>query len=59
MFPRNPYTVINIDDMWKVVLAELSALSRYNDRYKYLSNEIDIFSRYAWSVPLIKGPFYV
>ena len=33
-------------------LADLSSLSKYNDNYKYLLNVIDIFSRYAWSVPL-------
>ena len=33
-------------------LAELSSISKYNDKYKYLLNVIDIFSLYAWSVPL-------
>ena len=51
-FPRNPYTVTNIDDVWEMDLADLSSLSIYNDKYKYLLNVIDIFSRYAWSVPL-------
>jgi len=51
-FPRNPYTVTNIDDVWEMDLADLSSLSKYNDKYKYLLNIIDIFSRYAWSVPL-------
>jgi len=51
-FPRNSYTVTNIDDVWNIDLADLSSLSRYTDKYKYLSNMIDIFSRYAWSVPL-------
>ena len=32
-------------------LADLSSLSKYN-KYKYLLNVIDIFSRYAWSVRL-------
>jgi len=51
-FPRNPYTVTNIDDVWEMDLADLSSLSRYNDKHKYLLNIIDVFSRYAWSVPL-------
>jgi transposase InsO family protein len=50
-FPRNPYTVTDIDDVWEMDLADLSSLSKYN-KYKYLLNVIDIFSRYAWSVPL-------
>jgi len=51
-FPRNPYTVTNIDDVWEMDLADLSSLSKYNDKYNYLLNVIDIFPRYAWSVRL-------
>ena len=51
-FPRNPYTVTNIDDVWEMDLVDLSSLAKYNDKFKYLLNVIDIFSRYAWSVPL-------
>lgn len=51
-FPRNPYTVTNIDDVWEMDLADLSNLSKYNSKYRYILNVIDIFSRYAWSVPL-------
>ena len=50
-FPRSPYTVTNIDDVLEMVLADLRSLSKYNDTYKYLLNVIDIFSRYACSVP--------
>jgi hypothetical protein len=51
-FPQNPYTVTNIVDFWEIDLADLSPRSKYNDKYKKLINVIDIFSRYAWSVPL-------
>ena len=51
-FPRNPYTVTNIDDVWEMDFADLSSLSKYNEKYRYLLNVIDIFSRYAWSIPL-------
>jgi len=47
IFPRIPYIVTNIDDVWEMDLADLSSLSKYNERYKYLLNVIDIFSRYA------------
>ena len=33
-FPRNPYTVTNIDDVWEMDLADLSSLAKYNDKYK-------------------------
>ena len=31
-FPRNRYTVTNIDDVWEMDLADLSSLSKYNDK---------------------------
>ena len=46
------HTVTNIDDVWEIDLADLGSLSKYIDKYKYLLNVIDIFSRYAWCVPL-------
>ena len=33
-------------------LEDLSSLAKYNDKYKYLLNVIDLFSRYGWIVPL-------
>ena len=51
-FPRNPYTVTNIDNSWEMDLADVSSLLKYNVKYKYLLNVIEIFSRYACSVPL-------
>jgi len=51
-FPRDPYTVTNIDDIREMDLADLRSLSKYNIKYKYLLNVIGIFSRYSWSVHL-------
>ena len=51
-FPRNPYTVTNIDDVWEADVSDLNSLSKYNNNYKYLFCVIDVFSRYAWIVPL-------
>jgi len=48
-FPRNPYTITNINDVWEMDLANLRSVSKY-DRYKHLLNAMEIFSRYAWSV---------
>ena len=45
-FPHNPYTVTNIDDVREMDLADLSSLSKFNEKYRYLFNVIDIFSRY-------------
>jgi hypothetical protein len=33
-FPRNPYSITNIDDVWKIDFADLSSLSKYNDEFK-------------------------
>ena len=48
-FPLNPYNVTNIDDLWEIYLADFSSFSKYNDKYIYLLNIIDIFKRYAWA----------
>jgi len=52
VFPCNPYTVTNIDDVWEMDLANKSSLLKYKDKYMYLLNVIDIFSRYSWIVLL-------
>jgi len=53
-YPRNPYPVTDIHDVWEMDLADLRFLSKY-DKYKYLLNGIDIFSLYACSMPLKDG----
>jgi hypothetical protein len=35
IFPRNPYTMTNIDDVWELDPSDLSSLSKYNDEYKF------------------------
>ena len=42
-FPRNPYTVKYID-VSEMDLADLSSLSKFIDKYKYLLNAIHIFT---------------
>jgi hypothetical protein len=42
-FPRNHYTVSNID-VWEIDLADLSTLSRFNDKYKSLKCYTHIFT---------------
>jgi len=51
-FPRNPYTVNNIDDVWEIDSLDLSSLKYYNNNYRYLLQVIDVFSKYLHSVPL-------
>ena len=40
------------DNIWGVDLADMQSLSRYNKRIKYLLCAIDLFSKYAWVVPM-------
>ena len=41
-----------IDTQWQADLADLSNLSKSNDKHRYLLCIIDVFSKYAWVVPI-------
>jgi len=51
-FPRNPYTVNNIEDVWEIDISDLTSLKKYNNNYRYLLQVIDEFSKYLHSVSL-------
>ena len=51
-FPRNRVIVTGIDDQWQADLVHISSLARFNKRYKFLLTCIDLFSKFAWVVPL-------
>ena len=40
------------DNIWGVDLADMQSLSRYNKGFKYLLRAIDLFSKYAWVIPI-------
>ena len=40
------------DHIWGVDLADMQSLSKYNKGIKYLLCVIDLFSKYAWVVPI-------
>ena len=40
------------DDIWGVDLADMQSLSKYNKGIKYLLCAIDLFSKYAWVIPI-------
>ena len=48
-FPRIPYSVNNISDVFKCDLVDVQALSKYNDVYKYLLTVIRLFKILAYS----------
>jgi len=45
-FPRNPYTVNNINDVWESDLVDVQGISKYNDGVKYLLTVIDVFFKF-------------
>ena len=51
-FPRNRVIVTGIDDQWQADLVDISSLARFNKGHKFLLACIDIFSKFAWVVPL-------
>ena len=40
------------DNIWGVDLADMQSLSKYNKGIRYLLCTTDLFSKYAWVVPL-------
>ena len=38
--------------MWGIDLADMQSLSKYNTGIKYLLCVIDLFSKYAWVIPI-------
>ena len=40
------------DNIWGVDLADMQSLSKYNKGIKYLLCTIDLFSKYAWVIPI-------
>lgn len=51
-FRRSRVVVGGIDDQWQADLVDVSTLMRHNDGFKYLLTCIDVFSKFAWAVPL-------
>ena len=52
-FPRSKTLVNGIDDQWQVDLVDLSNISGSNSQSKYILTCIDVFSKYAWAVPML------
>ena len=51
-FPRRRVHVKGIDQIWSSDLVDMSAFSKDNHGVKYLLTIIDVFSKYAWVMPL-------
>ena len=51
-FKRNRVIVGGIDQQWQMDLADMQSMQKFNDGYRYLLVCIDVFSKYAWVIPL-------
>lgn len=53
-FQRRRIYARTIDYLWQTDIVDMIHLAEYNDGYRYLLTVIDVFSKYAWVVPLKK-----
>ena len=51
-FPRRPVIVHELDSIWSADLVDMQAYAKYNEEIRHLLTVIDLFSRYAWVIPL-------
>jgi transposase InsO family protein len=51
-FKRRRVFVFNIDDIWSADLKDMQSFSKQNKGVKYLLTVIDLFSKYAYTIPL-------
>ena len=40
------------DETWSADVIDKSSLIKYNNNYKFILTVIDIFTKYAWAIPL-------
>ncbi len=51
-FPRRKVFARGIDNIWGIDLSDMNMFMKYNDDYRYILCVIDVFSKYAWCIPL-------
>lgn len=51
-YKRNRIIVNDIDEQWEADLVEMQEFSKANKGYRYILTIIDVFSKYAWGLPL-------
>lgn len=51
-FKTRKVIVQGIDDQWQADLADLGNIAKYNKGYRYILTCIDVFSKYAWVIPV-------
>ena len=51
-FRREKIMSLYKDETWSADLIDKSSLSKHNNNYKFILTVIDIFTKYAWAIPL-------
>ena len=51
-FRRERIIPLYKDETWSADLIDKLSLSKYNNNYKFILTVIDIFTKYAWAIPL-------
>ena len=51
-FTRNHTYVAGIDAQWQADLADMQGIARQNGGMRYLLTLIDVFSKFAWAIPV-------
>ena len=51
-YSRGNFDVRGLDETWQADLVEMIPYARDNKGYRYQLTIIDIFSKYAWAVPV-------
>ena len=51
-FRRERIIPLYKDETWSADLIDKSSLNKYNNKYKFILAVIDIFTKYAWAIPL-------
>ena len=51
-FRRQRIIPLYKDETWSADLIDKSSLSKYNNSYKFILTDIDIFTKYAWVISL-------
>src|SRR5277367_4177425 len=51
-YSTRPYQVAGIDQQWQADLVEMNPYEEVNDGYRYMLTVIDLFSRFAWEIPM-------
>ena len=51
-YPRRKFQMRDIDETWQADLVEMQPYSRENQGHRYMLTVIDVFSKFAWAVPV-------